>query len=181
MRPVLRLLGTRYGIALLLTLLILSGVAVLKAVNGSYPRAPLAGPAAEPTNRGIDSSSAAASDDSVQTDDSPPPPVTSPGAAPPADVAANFARAWLKHDGVSGDQWRAGLQKYATKSLLEKLQDTDPAGVPARQMTGPVTFEQQETAVVVAVIPLDSGTLRLTVVATDGRWLVDGVDWARPS
>jgi len=180
MRTVLRLLGTRYGIALLLTLIVLGGVAVLKAVNGSYPRPPLAGPVLVPSH-GVDSSSAAAADDSVQTDDSPPPPVTSPGAAPPADIAANFARAWLKHDGVSGDQWRAGLQKYATRSLMEKLHDTAPAGVPARQMTGPVTFEQQETAVVVAVIPLDSGTLRLTVVATNGRWLVDGVDWARPT
>src|ERR671926_319308 len=98
MRPVLRLLGTRYGIALLLTLLVLGGVAVLKAVNGSYPRTPLAGPVVEPSFGTVGSAPASASDDSVQTDDSPPPPVTSPGAAPPADVAANFARAWLAHE-----------------------------------------------------------------------------------
>jgi hypothetical protein len=177
MRSILRMLGTRYGIALLLTVLVLGAVGLLKAVNGSYRDAPLAGPAVEPSYSG--SVDASADNDSVQTDTSPPPPVTSPGATPPTDIAASFARAWLAHDGVTGDQWRAGLKKYATAALLDKLKDTDPAGVPARRMAGPVTLENHDSSFVIAIISLDSGTLRLYLRATNGRWLVDGVDWVR--
>src|SRR5205814_504311 len=79
-----------------------------------------------------------AGNDSVPTPESPPPPVTSPGAAPPEQVAADFTRAWLKHDGVTAAQWRQGMAKYATPALLDKFKDTDPAGVPAKRTTGPV-------------------------------------------
>jgi hypothetical protein len=29
-------------------------------------------------------------------------------------------------------------------------------------------------------VPLDSGALTLGLSATDGRWLVNAVDWSRP-
>ncbi len=46
-------------------------------------------------------------------------------------------------------------------------------------MTGdPGVVNQAESYVDIA-IPLDAGTLTLTLKATDGRWLVDGVDWER--
>jgi hypothetical protein len=110
---------------------------------------------------------------------SPPPPSTSPGAAPPEQVAADFTRAWLHHDGVTGDQWRQGLTKYATKALLDKLKNTDPAGVPAQRMTGPVKLQDEAASFVIAVVPVDSGTLTLHLLATNGRWQVDTVDWER--
>src|SRR2546421_7912384 len=178
MRPVLRLLGTRYGIALVLTLLVLGAVGIARSFTGTYQNAPLAGPAAEPSHSS-NSVAPTAGNDSVPTPESPPPPVTSPGAAPPEQVAADFTRAWLKHDGVTAAQWRQSFARYATPALLDKLKDTDPAGVPAKRTTGPVTLQNRAATFVEAIVPVDSGTLRLRLLATNGRWLVDGVDWER--
>jgi hypothetical protein len=176
MRPVLRLLGTRYGIALLLILLVLGVVGVLKGINGSSGDPLAVSPAVTPS---AVASSVDAGDDSVTGDESPQPPVTSPGAAPPTEIATAFARAWLNHDGVTGDQWRSGLTKYATPALMEKLKNTDPAVVPAKSIAGAVTLEPQASTLVNAVIPLDSGTLRLRLLGSNGKWLVDGIDWGR--
>ena len=55
----------------------------------------------------------------------------------------------------------------------------DPADVPADRATGPVRVENRGAAFVEATVPVGSGTLRLRLVATNGRWLVDGVDWER--
>ncbi len=120
MRPVLRLLGTRYGMALLLALLVLGVVGITRAVAGST-----------------------AGNDSLVTPDSPAPPVTSPGAAPPEKVAADFTRAWLTHEGVTAEQWRSSFATFATATLRDSLKDTDPAGVPAQRMTGPVVLQNR--------------------------------------
>src|SRR2546423_14871436 len=111
MRPVLRLLGTRYGIALVLILLVLGVVGILKGVNGSSHDPLAVSPAVTPSTV---ASSVDAGDDSVSGDESPLPPVTGPGAAPPTEVATAFARAWPNHDGGTGDQSRSGLAKKRT-------------------------------------------------------------------
>jgi hypothetical protein len=120
-----------------------------------------------------------AGNDSLLSPESPAPPVTSPGAAEPATVATDFVRAWLAHDGVTPEQWRAGFARYATPALRDKLKDTDPAGVPAQRMAGPVVLANRSATFVEASMPLDTGTVRLRLLATNGRWLVDGVGWER--
>lgn len=176
MRPVLRLLGTRYGIALLLMLLVLGVVGLTRAVSGpgfSTPPADSAdGPAASPLPPGT-------GDDGLHGSASPAPPSTSPGAPTPSEIATAFARAWLDHDGVTAEQWREKLARYATKTLLDQFAETDPAGVPASRITGPIRLESRGATFVEAVVPVDSGTLRLSLLGTDGRWLVDAVDWER--
>jgi hypothetical protein len=175
MRPVLRLLGTRYGIAVVLALLVLGVVGTMRGVAGSYRQT--LGPAVEPSrSSSIDPT---AGDDSVLTPDSPAPPSTSPGAAEPATVATDFIRGWLNHTGVTPEQWRAGFAKYATSALRDKLKDTDPAAVPAQRTTGEVVIENRAARFVEATLPVDSGTVRLRLLSTNGRWLVDGVDWER--
>jgi hypothetical protein len=175
MRPVLRLLGSRYGMALVLVVLVLAVVGIMRGVAGSN-RGTL-GTTIEPSpGISIDPS---AGNDSVIVPDSPAPPVTSPGAAEPTTVASAFVKAWLTHDGVTSEQWRAGFARYATAALKEKLRNTDPAGVPAQRTSGEVTLQNRGATYVEASIPLDSGTVRLRMLATNGRWLVDGVDWER--
>jgi hypothetical protein len=175
MRPVLRLLGTRYGMALVLAVLVLAVVGVVRGVAGSSRET--LGAAVEPSrSSSIDPT---AGDDSVLIPESPSPPVTSPGAAEPGTVATTFLKAWLTHTAVTPDQWRAGFAKYATPALRDKLKGTDPAGVPAERMTGSVVLQNRGAAYVEAAIPVDSGTVRLRLLATNGRWLVDGVDWER--
>jgi hypothetical protein len=175
MRPILRLLGTRYGMALVLAVLVLGVVGVMRGVAGSYRQT--LGAAVEPArSSSIDPT---AGNDSLLTPESPAPPVTSPGAPEPTTVATDFVRAWLTHSGVTPEQWRAGFARCASPALRDKLKDTDPAGVPAQRMTGPVVLQNRAAAFVEASIPVDSGTVRLRLLSSNGRWLVDGVDWER--
>jgi hypothetical protein len=174
MRPVLRLLGTRYGMALVLAVLVLAVVGVMRGVAGSNRQT--LGAAVEPSRSSIDPT---AGNDSLLIPESPAPPFTSPGAAEPTTIATNFLKAWLTHNGVSPEQWQASFAKYATSALRDKLKGADPAGVPAERMTGAVMLQDRGAAFVEAAIPVDSGTVRLRLLATNGRWLVDGVDWER--
>jgi hypothetical protein len=103
-------------------------------------------------------------------------PSLSAGGPDAATVATRFVTAWLKHTGVTGDQWRAGLTPHATPALMAKLAQTDPAGVPASQVVGQVRVVSHE-AVVEALVPVNGGTVTLTLVVRDGRWKVDGIDW----
>jgi hypothetical protein len=176
MRPVLRLLGTRYGIALVLIVLVLAVVGIVRSVAGAY-HVTTYGPAVGPS----DSSSVGptAGDDSVLNPASPSPPVTSPGGLGPTTVAVDFIHAWLNHTGVTADQWRASFARYATASLKDKLKNTDPEGVPAERTTGDVVLQNRAATYCEATIPVDSGTVVLRMVGNNGRWLVDGVDWER--
>ena len=180
MQRILRLLGTRYGIALVLAVVVFGIVGALRGFSGSRPPPP-AGLGAAPATASALAASAEPNDgdDSVDTPPSPPDPVTSPGAATPDTVALKFATAWLHHTGVSAQQWWNGLKPYATEALLAKLKDTDPAGVPAERTTGPAEIQKRDVSYVDVTIPLNSGTLKLRLLATNGRWLVDGVDWER--
>jgi len=177
-RTVLRLLGTRYGAAVALLVLIALVVGVGKLVGGSRPdQAPLGSgtvinsPSPNPSRLG---------DDGVGEPPSPPPPSTSPGATDPSTVAMDFTQKWLHHDGVTADQWLAALRPYATKALQDRLSGVDPLTVPASKVAGAATATDRSQSYVDVVIPLDSGALTLGLTSTDGRWLVDSVDWQRP-
>ena len=178
MRTVLRLLGTRYGAAVALLVLIALVVGVGKLVGGSRPdQAPLGSgtvidsPSPNPSRLG---------DDGVGEPPSPPPPSTSPGATDPSTVAMDFTQKWLHHDGVTADQWLAALRPYATKALQDRLSGVDPLTVPASKVAGAATATGRSQSYVDVVVPLDAGALTLGVTSTDGRWLVDSVDWQRP-
>ncbi|HLL68114.1 MAG TPA: hypothetical protein VK453_20715 [Micromonosporaceae bacterium] len=176
MRHVLRLISTRYGIALALCAVLLLVIGAFRGVAGSTdaePPAPLIATSSQPS---VDPS--AVDDGEVEHVD-PPAPSLSAGAPDPATVATKFAEAWLRHTGVSADRWLADLTPYATQALVAKLGGVDPAGVPADRMTGGVSINARDPALMEASIPVDSGTLRLRLLADKGRWRVDGVDWER--
>src|ERR1044071_3532044 len=105
MRTVLRLLGTRYGIGLILAVVILGVVGIAKTFVSNRPATIPIGPVVSRVSTAA-APDASLGDDSV--DDSaaavPGPSVTAN--APTADkVAARFMAAWLKHSGGTGDQW----------------------------------------------------------------------------
>lgn len=108
----------------------------------------------------------------------------SPTAAVPAkgpDVmraATAFAQQWIDHDRPA-QTWRAALLPMCTKALAGELSEVDPVSVPADRITGPARSEVHADASVDVVFPIDAGKLRLRMVLTDGRWLVDGIDWER--
>src|SRR5438552_3343627 len=121
MRTVLRLLGSRYGIGLILAVVVLGVVGLAKAFVGDRtPDVPI-GPVVSPVSTAA-APDASLGDDSVDDTTSGVPGSSLSPNAPTADkVAARFMAAWLKHSGVSGDQWRTALKPNATTALLDKL------------------------------------------------------------
>src|SRR5262249_38651625 len=91
-------------------------------------------------------------------------------------VADGFATG-LVHHGVTAEQWLNSIERYSTPGLMAKLRRSEPANVPAQRTTGQVRLVYQAATRVDADIPVDSGTLHLHLLATDGRWLVDLVEW----
>jgi hypothetical protein len=176
MRLVLRFLSSRYGIALVLAVVVLAVVGVAKTFISSTAAKVPVGPVVSPVST-APASDASLGDDSIDDPSSDDPRPSLSASGPKASVVASrFIAAWLKHDGVSGDDWRATLRPNATDGLMAKLAATDPADVPADQVTGAITVEEQG-AVDQATVPVNGGKVELRLVATAGRWKVDGIDW----
>jgi hypothetical protein len=181
MRSVLRVLGSRYGIATILAVVVLAVVGLAKAfVGDGTASAPPVGPVVSPVST-APAPDASLGDDGVDdADDDPPDESPSPSLsakAPNAStVASRFITAWLKHDGVTPEEWRAALKPNATADLIDKLKDTDPTEVPADKVTGDVTVKYQGS-VAAADVPVDGGTVELRLIVAGGRWKVDGIDW----
>ncbi|MFI5835281.1 hypothetical protein ACIA5A_16565 [Micromonospora sp. NPDC051300] len=172
-----RVLRSRLGVALVIAVLIFGVIGAARLVSG--PGDPGAGVAVRPTQP-ISTVDPEAGEDGVLS--SPPAavaPRTRSGEPTPEQVAERFTTAWLTGPGSSGDAWQARLRPLSTPALVEKMSGADPETVPARRPTGPPTLRPRTESFVEASIPLDSGTLRLDLVAEDGPWLVDAVDWER--
>ena len=168
------LFRSRWGVALVIALLVLTVVGVGRLfADGDPGRAPL-GAASPAPALSVDP----AEEDSVISPGPPPSPTTSPGTAQPEAVAYAFAAAWADHEGVSAAEWHDRLVPNATKNLSEELDGTDPADVPASRVQGRPELVPIGEGLVDAVITVDSGKLTLRLVAPEGRWLVDGIDWA---
>lgn len=174
-RRILRLLGTRYGLALIGVLLVVAVVAVARAIGGSRP----VDSVGAPPLLGSPSASSELGDDSVAESESSPVATSIPGAAAPEGVALDFTRAWLRSKGVSSAQWVKGLQPYITQRLLDQYKDADPTTVPADSIRGPAAVRVRDAALVEVDVPVTPGTLKLRLLVNNGRWLVDGVSWER--
>jgi hypothetical protein len=168
-----RLFRSRWGIAVVIAVLVLAVVGVGRIFAGGTERDPvLSSPTAAPTVS-VDPKD----DDSIIVSEPPASPTTSRGTAAPEAVAYAFASAWVDHRGVSAKKWYGGLLPHATKDLAAKLSGVNPAGVPADRIVGRPAMVPVGDGLTDAVVTVDNGTLRLRLVAPDGRWLVDGVDW----
>ncbi|MCI4063129.1 hypothetical protein MRQ36_11275 [Micromonospora sp. R77] len=171
-----RVLRSRLGIAVVIAVLVFGVIGAARLVAGpTDPTSGLSNRPAEP----ISTVDPEAGDDGVLASAAPASPKTRPGELTPEQTADRFTTAWLGGPGSSGDEWQARLRPLSTSALTEKLTGADPESVPARRVTGAVTLRPRTDAFVEALIPLDNGRLRLELVAPDGRWLVDAVDWER--
>jgi len=166
-------LRTRAGLALLLAVLVLGVVGAARVLIPAGPDTASPGPV-EPL-----AVSPTVPDDGLLSPGATPSPTRLPDSAAPAAVARLFAVNWLAHTGVSAEEWHAQLIPYSTDDLAQQLEGVAPEVVPAERITGEPAALPQAATVVEVVIPVDTGELRLRVLAVDGRWLVDGVDWGR--
>jgi hypothetical protein len=175
-RQVLRILGSRYGAAFALLAVIALIVGAGKLIGGDGRPTPDIGA----VNALPAATASPSADDGVDTPPSTPVPSTSPGAPDPQTVALSFTKAWLHHTGVTAQQWYDGVSPYSTAALKEQLTGADPESVQAGAVQGDPSLVARSESFVNVVVPLDAGTLTLGLAATDGRWLVDAVDWQRP-
>jgi hypothetical protein len=171
-----RVLRSRLGIAVVIAALVFGIIGAARLVSG--PADPTAGLSNRPTEP-ITTVDPQAGDDGVLSSAAPASPKTRPGEPTPEQIADRFTTAWLAGPGSNGADWAARLRPLSTPALTDKLDGADPESVPAQRMTGAVTLRARTDAFVEALIPLDNGRLRLELVAPDGRWLVDAVDWER--
>ncbi|MET8909337.1 hypothetical protein [Micromonospora sp. NPDC004551] len=174
---VTRILRSRLGVALVIAVLVFGVIGAARLVSG--PVDTTTGLSTRPSQP-ISTVDPHAGDDGVLS--SPPAavsPKTRPGEDTPEQTASRFTAAWLTGPGSSGEAWQSRLRPLSTPALIEKMGGADPETVPARRVTEAVTLRARTESFVEALVPLDNGRLRLELVAPDGRWLVDAVDWER--
>jgi hypothetical protein len=171
-----RILRSRYGLAALLAVVVVAVLGSARLVIGPADGSP---PVVGAPRQPITTVDPHAGDDGLTSPRPPRSPAVSPGAAKPLAVARAFAAAWLRHRNVRADEWREGLLPHSTEALTEQLAESDPAGVPADRITGEPQLIPGGAEFADVAVPLDSGRLILRLIAPDGRWLVDGVDWER--
>lgn len=177
-RSLTGLFRSRWGVALVIAVLVLAIVGVGRIFSDGTVASPLTETVSDAPIASIDPSH---DDDGVIVDDDPPPsPTTSPGSAEPEAVAYAFAAAWVDHKNVSAKTWHNGLVPNATQDLSDELNGVNPADVPADKVIGRPTLVPIGDGLVNAVVTVNSGKLTLRLVAPDGRWLVDDVDWEGP-
>ncbi|MEU4239089.1 hypothetical protein [Actinoplanes sp. NPDC026619] len=164
---------SRWGVAIVIVVIIAAVVGIGRLFSDGESNSPSLSNASPAPAISIDPSD----DDSIIDSDPPPSPSTIPGRAQPETVAYAFASAWANHKGVTPKAWRDRLLPNATKNLADELNGVDPAGVPADRVIGQPSLVPVGTTVVNAVVTMDSGKLNLRLVAPDGHWLVDGIDW----
>lgn len=169
-------LRSRWGLAVVLAVVVLAVVGLGRVFTGPGTQTALDDTGSPAP---IVQSTEAHGDDSVISPAPPPAPVTSPGTAAPDAVAYAFASAWVDHRNVTAEKWYGRLLPHATATLAEQLAGVDPAAVPADRIDGRPTIVPLGNGLVDATVNADSGQLRLRLVAPEGRWLVDSVDWER--
>ena len=168
-----RVFRSRWGIALVIAVLVLAVVGTGRLFAGGDSRTPLLeSPPPAPLI-----SADPKDDDSVILSEPPPTIRTSPGTAAPEAVAYAFASAWVHHRGVSARKWYDGLLPHATEGLAGSLKGVDPAVVPADRIIGRPELAPVGDGLADAVVTADTGKLRLRLIAPGGHWLVDGIDW----
>src|SRR5688572_6445518 len=177
-RSLTGLFRSRGGVALVIAGLVLAIVGVGRIISDGNTAAPITDQIPPAPTASIDPS---IDNDGVIVDDDPPPsPTAEPGTAEPEAVAYAFAAAWVDHKNVSATTWHNGLVPNATEDLADELNGVDPADVPADRIVGRPDLVPIGDGLVNAVVTVNSGKLTLQLVAPDGRWLVDDVDWEGP-
>lgn len=176
MNRALRIIFSRYGIIVIILTLVLLVIAFAQ----TREQTPLDG-----TNPGTSGSTGSATSEALTADDGLAteaceaddcyPEVELPQEA--VDRALDFTRAWLNPYGYGPNGWHDSIAPYLTPAHTELMQGVDPISVPAEEITGEATASGSKVA-----IPLDTGTLTLTMTEgsndwTANGWLVSAIDW----
>ncbi|MFK3672469.1 hypothetical protein ACI2IX_20060 [Leifsonia aquatica] len=91
-----------------------------------------------------------------------------------AAFATSFMTAYLTTGGGFGP-WYAGIHPFLSPYAATGYQNTDPAVIPAHQITGPAELVSSDDASAVVNVPTDAGTYQvlLTRPAPELGWEMD--------
>jgi hypothetical protein len=168
-----KIFRSRWGVAIVLFVIVLAVVGLGRLFAGGNNDNPVVSSGSPATVASVNPSD----DDGDVASEAPPSPSTGPGRAEPEAVAYAFASAWVDHKNITSKAWRDQLLPNSTQKLANELRGVDPAGVPADRVIGRPNVAAISSSLVNAVVTMDSGKLSLRLVAPDGHWLVDGIDW----
>lgn len=102
-----------------------------------------------------------------------------PPVAQAPGIAARFAALWAR-PGISAERWRREISPLCEPGFAARLSRTDPAAIPASRITGPpVVVPNSQLTLRSYTVATDSGVLRVTVAALDGKWRVTTNDFQR--
>jgi hypothetical protein len=175
MNRALRIIFSRYGIVVIILVLVLGVI----ALASQRRQTPLDDGNSSNGNATDSSSEAFTEDDGLATEDCEGdecyPDVQLPQEA--VDRSVEFAEAWLNPNGYGPDAWYDTIVPFLTDEQAELMQGVDPISVPAKEITGEAAPEGAKVA-----IPMDTGTLTLTMNegsnnSTGLDWLVSAIDW----
>lgn len=172
-RILTRAFTSRWGIALVIAVLVLGVVGAGRLFSGGGNPTSVLPPASPAPAVSVDPKD----DDSIILSEPSPTISTSPGTAAPEAVAYAFASAWVHHRGVSAQRWYDALLPHATQDLARTLDGVDPEAVPADRIIGRPELAPIGDGLAEATVTADTGKLRLRLIAPNGHWLVASIDW----
>jgi hypothetical protein len=176
MNRALRIIFSRYGIIVIILVLVLGVIALAQRRTET----PLDG-----TDPGVDDPTVDSSvesfteDDGFATEDCEGEDCYAAEDLPQEaiDRSVSFAEAWLNPDGYGPEAWYDSIVPFVTTEQADLLQGVDPISVPAQSITGDPAAEGPKVS-----IPMDTGILTLTMTEgsnnwTENDWLVSAIDW----
>ncbi|MFG3342513.1 hypothetical protein [Glycomyces sp. NPDC048151] len=176
MNRALRIIFSRYGIVVIILVLVLGVIALAT----QREQTPLDGNDSSSGGSTSEASSEAfTEDDGLATEacegDDCYPEEELPQEA--VDRSVEFAQAWLNPNGYSAGSWYDSIAPFLTDNQADLMQGVDPLSVPATEITGEPVPDGAEVG-----IQMDTGTLILTMTEgsndwTDLDWLVSAIDW----
>jgi hypothetical protein len=113
-----------------------------------------------------------------------PPPTDDPGSRRSAVEQATAAVTAFARPGVDPETWWAELAPLLSPAALEAYSGTDPAEVPAREVTGPAWPGESASSYLATVfVPTDAGEYAVLLVREggDAPWLVERISQVRPA
>jgi hypothetical protein len=176
MNRALRIIFSRYGIVVIILILVLGVIALAQ----QREQTPLDGnDSGADGATGDGSSESFTEDDGLMTEDCEGDDCYAVEELPQeaVDRSVEFAEAWLNPNGYGPTGWYDSIVQFVTTEQADLLQGVDPVSVPAKTITGEATAEGPKVS-----IPLDTGTLTLTMAEgsnnwTENGWLVSAIDW----
>lgn len=176
MNRALRIIFSRYGIIVIILLLVLGAIALATKRD----QTPLGGnDSGAESSTGDVSSEGFTEDDGLATEncegDDCYPEEELPQEA--VERSVEFAEAWLNSNGYTASDWYDSIVPFLTTEQADLMQGVDPVSVPAKEITGDSLPEGLKVG-----IPMDTGTLTLTMTEgsnnwTESDWLVSAIDW----